>query len=109
VVVQIETPEGVENATAIAAVEGLDVVMVGPTDLASSMGHLGDPSHPSVRTATERVVDAVLQAGKVVGNLARDLADCQALRQQGYRYLYVSSTSLLTKGVATLLAELRRS
>jgi len=109
VVVQIETPEGVENAAAIAAVEGLDVVMVGPTDLASAMGHLGDPNHPSVRAATERVLTAVRQADKAAGNLARDLADCQALREQGYRYLYVSSTALLTKSVATLLAEVRRA
>jgi 4-hydroxy-2-oxoheptanedioate aldolase len=108
VVVQIETPEGVENAAAIAAVPGVDVVMVGPTDLASTMGHLGQPRHPDVLAATDHVATAVLQAGKAVGNLARNLADCQALREQGYRYLYVGTTGLLTGAVTTLLAELRR-
>ncbi len=46
--VQIETTAGVDNAAAIAAVEGVDAVFVGPSDLSASMGLLGQQSHPDV-------------------------------------------------------------
>src|SRR5699024_10153944 len=48
VFVQVETGEGVENAAAISATEGIDGVFVGPSDLAASMGHLGQQEHPEV-------------------------------------------------------------
>lgn len=65
--VQIETAEAVENAAAIAAVDGVDALFIGPSDLAASMGLLGEQEHPDVVAAVERTIEAVHGAGKPVG------------------------------------------
>jgi 4-hydroxy-2-oxoheptanedioate aldolase len=67
VIVQIETAEGVDNAEAIAAVDGVDGVFVGPSDLAASMGLIGQQTHPDVVAAVERAFAGVRAAGKPVG------------------------------------------
>lgn len=58
VVVQAEHPDAIANIDAIVNVEGLDGVLVGPYDLASSLGHQGDVDHPDVVAAIRRVRDA---------------------------------------------------
>jgi 4-hydroxy-2-oxoheptanedioate aldolase len=65
--VQVETTAGVEAAAEIAAVDGIDGVFVGPSDLAASMGLLGQQSHPDVVAAVHRTFEAVRAAGKPVG------------------------------------------
>ena len=71
---QIETVEGVAAAGAIAAVDGVDGVFVGPSDLAASMGLLGQQTHPDVVAAVHRTFEAVRAAGKPVGVNAFDPA-----------------------------------
>ena len=75
--VQIETTAGVEAAGEIAAVDGVDGVFVGPSDLAASMGLLGQQTHPDVEAAVMRTFEAVRAAGTPVGVNAFDpeLAD----------------------------------
>lgn len=70
--VQIETVAGVEAAADIAAVDGVDQVFVGPSDLAASMGRLGEQGHPEVVDAVLRTFAAVHGAGKRVGVNAFD-------------------------------------
>lgn len=65
--VQIETAQAVENVEEIAAVEGVDAVFIGPSDLAASMGVLGQQEHPDVVAAVEHSIAAVKKAGKPVG------------------------------------------
>jgi 4-hydroxy-2-oxoheptanedioate aldolase len=65
--VQIESAAGVESASEIAAVDGVDGVFVGPPDLAASMGLLGQQTHPEVTAAVLRAFAAVGEAGKPVG------------------------------------------
>lgn len=65
--VQIETDAAVHNARAIAEVDGVDAVFIGPSDLAASMGLLGQQEHPDVVAAVERTIDEVRSAGKPVG------------------------------------------
>jgi 2-keto-3-deoxy-L-rhamnonate aldolase RhmA len=67
VVCMIETPEAVENAEAIAAVPGVDVLMFGTSDLTATMGIAGQIGHPEVRKAYERVGAACARHGKVMG------------------------------------------
>ena len=62
VFVQIETRTGVENAAAIASTPGIDGVFVGPSDLAASMGHLGQQTHPEVVAAVRSVLAEVRPA-----------------------------------------------
>lgn len=68
-VVQVETASGVRNAGRIAAVDGVDGVFIGPSDLAASMGHLGEAGHPEVVAAAESAIRAVRSAGKAAGVL----------------------------------------
>ena len=63
----IETPEAVENAAAIAAVPGVDVLLIGTSDLTASMGIAGQIGHPDVQAAYAKVAAACAGAGKVMG------------------------------------------
>lgn len=70
--VQVETREALDQLEAIAAVEGVDGVFIGPADLAASLGHLGDPGHPDVVAAVEDAVRRLRAAGKPAGILTPD-------------------------------------
>lgn len=72
VLVQIETIDAVEHAAAIAGVDGIDGVFVGPSDLAASMGVIGQQTHPDVVAAVHRAFADVVAAGKPVGVNAFD-------------------------------------
>jgi 2-keto-3-deoxy-L-rhamnonate aldolase RhmA len=67
VCVMIETPEAVANADAIAAVPGVDSLMIGTSDLTASMGIAGQIGHPDVRAAYAKVADACRKHGKYMG------------------------------------------
>lgn len=66
-IAMIETPKGVENVDAIAAVEGIDVLLIGPNDLNISMDLGGDTSHPKQVEAMIRVAEACKKHGKIFG------------------------------------------
>lgn len=65
--VQIEHAEAVNNLDAILATEGLSGIVIGPNDLANSMGHTGQPNHPEVLSAIDTVVAKARAAKKFVG------------------------------------------
>jgi 2-keto-3-deoxy-L-rhamnonate aldolase RhmA len=70
--VLIETRKGVENADAIAAVDGVDILGVGINDLSADLGCLGEQSHPALQAACEKVIAAARRHGKlpIVGGVA---------------------------------------
>ncbi len=72
VLVQVESVKGLGNLEAIAAVDGVDGVFFGPADLAASMGLIGKPTDPMVRTAIAEGIAAVKSAGKAAGTLTGD-------------------------------------
>ncbi|WP_345801762.1 aldolase/citrate lyase family protein [Microbacterium sp. AZCO] len=103
--VQIETAAGVEEAAAIAAVDGVDGVFVGPSDLAASMGVLGEQTHPDVVDAVKRTFDAVRKAGKPVGVNAFDPAVADRYLEAGATFVLVGAdVALLARGSETLAA-----
>ncbi len=67
VVMMIETPEAVKNAAEIAAVEGVDVLLVGGSDLSTTMGISGQSTHPDFLEAIDTVIAAAHGAGKWAG------------------------------------------
>jgi 4-hydroxy-2-oxoheptanedioate aldolase len=91
VIVQIETREAVSNIEAIAAVEGVDGLFIGPSDLAGDLGHLGDNRHPDVRVVIEDAVARMQAAGKVAGILAPVEADAHHWLDKGCRFVAVGS------------------
>lgn len=71
-ILQVETAEALARIPEIAAVDGVDGLFIGPADLAASLGHPGDPSHPEVVEAIERGIRAIVAAGKPAGILTLD-------------------------------------
>jgi 4-hydroxy-2-oxoheptanedioate aldolase len=65
--VQVESAAAVDASAQIAAVDGVDGIFVGPSDLAASMGLLGQQDHPDVVAAVKDVIGRARQAGKIVG------------------------------------------
>jgi len=76
-IVQVETAEAVANIAEIGAVDGVDALFIGPSDLAASLGHLGNPGHPEVRAAIEAAFTAIRATGKAGGFLSANKADCE--------------------------------
>lgn len=68
IAVMLETPEAVARADEIAAVEGVDIVMIGTNDLAMAMGHPQEFGHPEVAKAYETVAAACKRHGKWLGS-----------------------------------------
>ncbi len=89
--VQIETIAGVEAATEIADVDGVDGVFVGPSDLAASMGLIGQQSHPEVVEAVRRAFAAVRASGKPVGVNAFDAGLARDYAREGASFLLVGA------------------
>ena len=98
-VVMVETPLGVANAAAIAAVPGVDAVFVGPNDLAHSMGFENRWQEPPVQAAIEHATRATVAAGKCAGVLALDSAEQQRYASWGARYFAQVATSLITRAL----------
>ncbi|WP_285135598.1 aldolase/citrate lyase family protein [Microbacterium sp. lyk4-40-TSB-66] len=103
--VQIETTAGVANAAGIAAVEGVDAVFVGPSDLSASMGLLGQQSHPDVVAAVHAVFTACRDAGTPVGVNAFDPAVADAYLDAGADFVAVGAdVALLARASEALTA-----
>ncbi len=94
VVVQIETVEAIKNAEKICQVDNIDVVFVGPTDLSSSMGYSGQPTHPEVIKAITNLGKIITKAGKVGGTIARDPEAYKQWRDAGFQYLATGTSNL---------------
>lgn len=104
VAVQVESPEAVDNAGAIAAVEGVDCVFVGPNDLAANMGFVGRPQLPEVRDKILSVVAPVRAAGKTPGMLDFNVENARFWLESGFGFVAVGSDlTLLASGVDRLL------
>ncbi|WP_342319372.1 HpcH/HpaI aldolase family protein [Corynebacterium mayonis] len=104
--VQIESVEAVENAEAIFAVDGVDQVFVGPSDLAASMGLLGKQTHPEVLEAVARTFRAARDAGKPVGVNAFDLNQARTYLDQGAAFVLVGAdVQMLANSARSLAAD----
>ncbi len=80
-ILQIESAEGLANLDAILAVDGVDALFIGPSDLAADMGYLGQPNHPAVKAAVLDALARIRAAGKSAGVLSTEgdyINDCKA-------------------------------
>ena len=89
--VQIESRAGVADAGAIAAVDGVDCLFVGPSDLAAGYGHLGNAAHPEVQAAIASVFADAKAHGKPSGILAPIEADARRYMEMGATFVAVGS------------------
>jgi 4-hydroxy-2-oxoheptanedioate aldolase len=91
VLVQIETRLGLQNLEAIAAVDGVDGLFIGPSDLAAALGHLGNNAHPEVCATIEDCIRRIGKTGKASGILAPIEADARHWLEFGVSVLAVGS------------------
>lgn len=107
VVLQVETPEAVEASDEIAAVEGVDVLFVGPLDLSVNLGCPGDFSQPRFVEALKTVVESCRNHGKTAGILTKSGFE-QQHKDMGFRFVALGSDSLsVVHGMQQNLATLR--
>ena len=106
-VVQIESVRAVDQVEQIAALDGVDVLFVGPRDLSHDLGAPGDVQAPSYLEALNRVRSAAQQFGKSCGLLVPSGAAAAEMHAQGWTFIGVASDSTLL--AAALTAELARA
>ena len=108
-IAQIETVEGVEAAAGIAAVDGIDSLWIGQSDLSNSLGVPGDFEHPAFHEAVATVREACDRHGKALAIMATSVEDGRARLAQGFRLVAYSGdlriyTEALRAGLDTLRA-----
>ncbi|MEY4698510.1 MAG: hypothetical protein RIT14_2938 [Pseudomonadota bacterium] len=107
-ILQVESAEALANIPAIAAVDGVDALFIGPADLAASMGHIGNPSHPEVVAAIEAAIKAIRAAGKPAGILTLDDAFARRCMDWGTTFTGVGmDIALLAQSARALAARFR--
>ncbi len=110
VIPQIEDPLGVANAAAIAKVEGIDCMFIGPNDLALEMGLASDQAfvHPDHLAALTTILEAARSAGKPAGISVRDAKTANPFIEQGFTFINMGNDfRLLQAACARELAALR--
>jgi 4-hydroxy-2-oxoheptanedioate aldolase len=109
IIVQIETPQAVENAAAIAAVDGVDMIFVGPRDMSAMIGKLNKMDDPELRALIAQVEEATLKSGKALGTVAPTGALVKQLFERGYNFL-ISGNDMthLRAGIAQMMKEAGR-
>lgn len=93
----IEDIVGIRNLGEIIAVDGIDVFYVAPGDLAQSMGHTGDVTHPDVQRTVDEAVERIIRAGRVAGALVND-SNVERTLRQGVRFIGTSWTNWIAAG-----------
>lgn len=91
VVVQIESPPGVDNVGEILAVDGVDVGFVGENDLSAAHGHPGEADHDAVRAGVSAVLEAALDRGVYPGIAGRTPAATARRLDRGFRFFLLGA------------------
>ena len=105
---QIETPESVKNAAAIAAVDGVDILFIGPMDLTTGYGITGQFDHPTYLEAVKKICAAARGAGKATGILLHDPKYLPFVRECGITVAALGSDGgSANAGLRQISAQLR--
>ena len=107
---KIETPEGIEDIEAIAALDGVDGIWIGHFDLSVSMGIPAKFDHPNFQAAMERAAAACKRHGKSLGRIYDDTGTGVSLYDLGFDFLCCSGDSwLLQRGLGDGISALRKA
>ena len=107
-IVQIESVGALREADQIAAIDGVDVLFVGPADLTHSLGVPGRFDDETYLAALKTVVDACAAHGKAAGILIYDLGVVPGLLELGYRFVGIGADgALVASGARSALAAVR--
>lgn len=102
VIVLMEEDVALKNLDEILGVDDIDVFFVAPSDLAQTMGHIGNPGHPEVQKAIDDAIAKIIAAGRVAGTLVNDENVARYL-EQGVRFTMTSWNAWVARGAAEFL------
>jgi 4-hydroxy-2-oxoheptanedioate aldolase len=105
VVVLIEEMKAVQNLAQILTVDHIDVFFVAPSDLAQTMGHIGNPGHPAVQQVIDEAIRQIIEAGRVAGTLVND-DNVGRYLDLGVRFVMNSWNGWVTKGATAYLKQI---
>ena len=105
VVVLLEEVEALQNLEEILRVDDIDVFFVAPSDLAQTMGHLGNPGHPEVQAAIDDAIARIVASGRNAGTLVND-ANVADYLNKGVKFLMTSFNAWIARGAADFLAKM---
>ncbi len=106
--VQIESATALDNIEEIAAVEGVDGLFIGPSDLSASMGHLGNPGAPEMQAVLKAAAPRIAATGKCPGILAASGEAARRYADWGYRFIGASTDiGVFIGATRALLADAR--
>lgn len=108
VVIHIETMTAVEAIDAYTAIDGVDVLFIGPTDLSHSLGHPGEFDHPDVVEAMDRIAAAVVPSDKALGIYAGSAEFANHWLDKGARYIATGVDGFVKRGMQEYLKQVRR-
>lgn len=107
-IVQIESRAALTQIGAIAATPGVDALFIGPADLAGSLGHLGNPSHPEVQSAIQTALKEIAAAGKPSGIFAADADSARRYLDAGVAFVSLGTdVGVLGRGARELAKRCR--
>ncbi len=105
VIVLLEEVEALQNLDEILKVDDIDVFFVAPSDLAQTMGHLGNPGHPEVQAAIDAAIARIVDSGRTAGTLVND-ANASEYVGKGVRFLMTSFNAWIIRSSAEFLARI---
>lgn len=106
--VQFEHIDALTDLEAVLALPELDLLFVGPNDLAQSMGYPGQPGHPEVQAVIDEVVRITRAAGKPLGTVAPDAEATNRQVERGFQLVATNVVSLFTAGMRGYFDGVRR-
>jgi 4-hydroxy-2-oxoheptanedioate aldolase len=110
VLVQVETRSALDQLEAIAQVDGVDGVFIGPSDLSASLGHLGNPQHAESQAAMKDAVTRLKAIGKPAGILSGNEEEIRRYIDWGYQFVAVGAdVGLLARHADALAKKFRIS
>jgi 4-hydroxy-2-oxoheptanedioate aldolase len=103
--IQAETLEAVKHIEAMAQIDGVDGIFIGPADLSASMGYLGQPRHPEVMKVIVDAIKRIRGAGKAAGFLTPNIDDAKMIIEAGANFCAVGSDSGLLVNATNALVK----
>ncbi len=105
---QAETQLALNNLEAIAAIDGVDGIFIGPADLSASLGHVLNPTHPDVQKEIDNAIRRIVKTGKAAGILTPDETLARHYLDIGATFVAVGlDTNLLTRHTSALAAKFK--
>lgn len=104
VILQVEGTEGIKNLDAILAVDGFDVLFIGPYDLSQSIGRPGEVDSPEVLALMKQIAEKAKAKGIILGAFSDSLERNQSLKQEGFNFIaYSVDLNILSNAISDLV------